>query len=72
MTTIEMEAGLKPKLSDFACNIFKERILSVQIIKGNTNTQSEISTLLNLAISPLRVTINKFESEGFISVILER
>jgi DNA-binding GntR family transcriptional regulator len=69
MTTKEKEAGLKPTLSDSAYNILKESILSGQIIKGNTYTQSEISTLLNLAISPLRVAISKLESEGFISVI---
>lgn len=43
---------MKPKLSDPAYNMLKESILSGQIIRGDAYTQSEISTLLNLAISP--------------------
>jgi DNA-binding GntR family transcriptional regulator len=69
MSTKVKEAKLKVNLSESAYNVLKEAILSGVISKGSSYTQSDISTMLDIAISPLRVAINKLESEGFISVM---
>jgi DNA-binding GntR family transcriptional regulator len=59
----------KITLGEEAYNIFKEGILSGKITKGKTFTQASLAKQLDIAISPLRVAINKLESEGFLKVI---
>lgn len=58
----------KLQLSEDAYNKLKEGILSGNIVRGKTYTQGEIAKILNIAISPIKVAINKLESEGLIIV----
>ncbi|MGJ8679349.1 GntR family transcriptional regulator [Paraglaciecola sp.] len=58
----------KLKLSEDAYNKLKEGILSGNIIRGKTYTQGEVAKTLDMAISPIKVAINKLESEGLIKV----
>ncbi|MEP4889361.1 MAG: GntR family transcriptional regulator [Aliiglaciecola sp.] len=59
----------KVNLSEEAYCLLKESILNGDIAKGATYTQSEIVKVLQVAISPLRVAINKLETEGLINVL---
>lgn len=69
MSTAENTTEAKVSLSEEAYNIFKEGILCGDIAKGETFTQATLAKKLDVAISPLRVAINKLESEGFLKVI---
>ncbi|MBU3003872.1 GntR family transcriptional regulator [Paraglaciecola arctica] len=58
----------KLQLSEDAYNKLKEGILSGNIVRGKTYTQGVLAKILNMAISPIKVAINKLESEGLIIV----
>lgn len=69
MNLVKDISDSKINLSIEAYKILKEGILDGSIEKGNTYTQNELTKILDLAISPLRVAINKLESEGLIKVL---
>ena len=62
-------SDIKVNLSEEAYCLLKESILNGEIAKGSTYTQNEIVKILHVAISPLRVAINKLETEGLIKVL---
>jgi DNA-binding GntR family transcriptional regulator len=66
-TTVNISDN-KLQLSEDAYNKLKEGILSGNIVRGKTYTQGVLAKILNIAISPIKVAINKLESEGLIKV----
>ena len=68
MSVIANISDNKLQLSEDAYIRLKEGILSGDIVRGKIYTQGQIAKILKIAISPIKVAINKLESEGLINV----
>ncbi len=62
---MEISSGLSREAYDR----FKDGLMTRRIVPGTTMTQSELSDLLAVSVSPLRNALKLLEAEGFVRVL---
>ena len=68
MSPVFNEKKYRPNLSEIAYNEIKEMILSGEMAQGERIFLDEMSTKLNISITPIREALNKLAQEDLIKI----